>query len=50
MKYAITKIQSQVDLMTTRMKEAKEQSSDKEDRLMENNEAVQQRERKIMGH
>ena len=36
--------------MTTRMEEEAEQISDIEGRIMENNEAEQKRERKIMNH
>lgn len=36
--------------MTTRMEEAEEQISDIEDEIMENNEAEEKRERKILDH
>jgi len=50
MKNVISEIQNRLDVLTTRMEEAKEQTSYKEDRIMENNEAKQKRERKILDH
>ena len=45
-KNAITKMWKQLDVMTTRMEEAEKIISDKEDKIMENNEAEKKRERK----
>lgn len=50
MKNAITKIQNQLDIMTTRIEESEEWVSNIEDKILENNEVAQKRERNILDH
>ena len=50
MKNTITEIQNLLDVLTSRTGEAEEQTSNTEDRITENNEAEQNRGRKILEH
>ena len=45
---AITEMQNQLDITTTRMEEAEDQTDDKEDKSMGNNEAGKKGERKLL--
>ena len=48
MKNSIKKIENWLDAINSKLEEAEEQISDLEDRIMENNEAEQKRERRVM--
>ena len=41
---------NQLDVMTMRMSKAEEQISDIEDKIMENNEAEKEKEKKVLDH
>ena len=49
-KNTITKMQTQMEIIKLRMDEAEEQISDKEDKIMKNNEAKKRRERNVINH